>query len=129
MNYLRELETFGYCKVSTGEIDEQEFIQFANQFGDIQSHLRANSSGITSLKADLRKDAVSDEYDMPDMMPHTDGPYLSIPYQFSPSKVIRLDPPMLVLFYCQQVAVSHGETVLIDMQEVFKRFLFRKSRS
>lgn len=129
MNYLKELETFGYCIVSTGEINEHEFIQFANQFGDIQSHLRANTSGVTSLKAGLSNDAVSNEYELPDMMPHTDGPYLSIPYQINSSKVIRLDPPMLVLFYCQQVALNHGETILIDMQEVLKDFFSKNPES
>lgn len=120
------VRTNGYAIVDAWDAESDTLREVAECFGQIQTHIRADSNGLVGISPDtiVNRDweAFRAEYhgvSTEEFLPHTDGSYLHGLVQ-KEGRYIELLPPKMLLLQCWQPADNGGCSVLIDGQRVYR---------
>ena len=121
----RQLSNHGYAVVEAWDAECNTVTEVAERFGRVQSHIRADASGIVGISPDTVVNHEWENYrseyhgvSAEEFLPHTDGSYLQGLVRQG-DDYIRLMPPQMLVLQCWQQASSGGASVLIDVQQIF----------
>lgn len=121
----REIETRGFCVVSSQSISASELVNLAHQFGRIQCHERSGRNGLVDVTSDpnLQGQTASQFRGLGtgDFQPHTDGAFLNTIYLDKEAKMRHVSQPSMLMLQCVQQAKKGGASALVDGQKVFEK--------
>ncbi|SKA32446.1 Taurine dioxygenase, alpha-ketoglutarate-dependent [Enhydrobacter aerosaccus] len=115
----------GYAIIDAWDAETSTLQEIAEHFGNVQTHIRADANGLVGISTEtiVNRDwekfrseysgITSDEF-----MPHTDGSYLH-GLVHRDGKYIQLLPPKMLVLQCWQSAAAGGDSILIDVQQVY----------
>jgi alpha-ketoglutarate-dependent taurine dioxygenase len=125
------MEHAGYCVLRPWNEEYATLKTVAGLFGDIQSHIRANTDGIVAAEgtpmnpswAEHRSEyaGVSEE----EFAPHTDGTFLNGAY-LEDERLVRVGPPPMMLLQSLRRAAVGGEIYVVDEAEIFREIVLNR---
>lgn len=95
------------------DFNQDEFIQFSEQFGQLYKHRDSISNGITIVKSSMEESQANSGYfglTSSSLFPHTDRSTLD-------------NPPNILILYCKNQSGVGGESTLVDFKQVFEQLL------
>ncbi len=126
-----QLTRGGYAIVEAWDAECATITEVAERFGRVQSHVRADASGIVGISPDTVINHEWENYrseyhgvSSEEFLPHTDGSYLQGLVRQG-DDYIRLLPPQMLVLQCWHQATSGGASVLIDVQQIFNELAER----
>lgn len=124
----------GYAVVAAWDAEGATLRAIAERFGRVQSHIRADASGLVGISKDTivnrEWENFRSEYhgvSSEEFLPHTDGSYLH-GLVYRDGAYIQLLPPKMLLLQCWQQAATGGASILIDGQRVRRDMARRHPR-
>ncbi len=122
----QRLNNTGYVVCKAIGSDPDSLVQFAQKFGVIQMHARADSAGIVGERSrDGEWKSYRHEYrgiGSEAFLPHTDGSYLQGIAEIS-GRYVSIGPPKLILIQCVSNSATGGENILLDGTRILKELL------
>lgn len=123
----KKIEKFGFCVINAWDNSYEALKLIAEQFGYLQSHMRANEDGIVGevQKQKTEWQQHSSEYSgvgQEEFYPHSDGSFLNgMSYKNGEMQVIQ--PPKMLLLQCVKHAANGGVNYLIDGKKILEDLL------
>jgi alpha-ketoglutarate-dependent taurine dioxygenase len=118
--------THGYAVIEAWDAEPATLLDISEHFGRIQSHVRADASGIVGISADAAQNREWQDFrseyigtSSEEFLPHTDGSYLHGLVRDA-GTYVELFPPKMLVLQCTQNASVGGGSVLIDGQQVYR---------
>lgn len=118
-----QLERNGFAVVNAGNLEREVLARWANRFGRIQNHPKADRDGIVELITH-RSGREIGQFDRSrasahaEFLPHSDGAFVD-GFCEENGLTKRVGPPCLFLLQCVKAADVGGESLLIDCQTIF----------
>lgn len=120
------LSTHGYAVIEAWDAEAATLKEISEHFGRVQSHIRADASGVVGISTEAVVNRDWEEYrseyigvNAEEFLPHTDGSYLHGLVRQG-DDYMELSPPKMLVLQCSQNAAVGGGNVLIDGQRVYR---------
>ncbi|GEM_PF-3853781 len=108
INQLQQLISKNGIVFFEHEFDQDEFLEFSKQFGEIYKHRDSISNGITIVKNEIDKEKADIGHKgltTSSLFPHTDRSSLD-------------NPPNVLILYCKNQSGDGGESILVDVKSM-----------
>jgi alpha-ketoglutarate-dependent taurine dioxygenase len=128
----QKVDRDGFCVLRAWDTQTETLKTIANLFGDIQSHIRADSAGVVGggEPVDSTWKEHRGEYQgltEEEFGPHTDGSFLDGALPLEGGGLVRIGPPKMVLLQCVRAAGEGGTNLVIDSQPILEEILLTKA--
>jgi alpha-ketoglutarate-dependent taurine dioxygenase len=118
------IEKNGFVILQGWDTSDETFKEIAQFFGYLQNHPNADDSGLVKVKPERSKKTTDTYERFPgkstgEILLHTDGSYLD-GFDVVNGKVVRINPPTLVILQCIRALEREGTYFLVDTQEILQ---------